>query len=42
MGAGKIPSQASQSAPARNAMELANAAVAFAVAVAKLNERMQK
>jgi hypothetical protein len=38
----KVLLQASQPAPAGNAMELANAAVTFAVAVAKSNERIQK
>jgi hypothetical protein len=42
VAAGKVLSQASQSAPAGNAMELANAAATFAVAVARLNEQIQK
>jgi hypothetical protein len=42
MAAVKVLSQTSQPAPAGNAMELANAAATFAVAVAKLNGRIQK
>jgi hypothetical protein len=38
----KVLLQASQSAPAGNAMELADAAATFAVAAAKSNQRIQK
>jgi len=38
----KVLLQASQLVPAGNAMELADAAATFAVAVARSNERIQK